>query len=107
MEWFIKAKQDSKYPDIFTYDIMEKNPDVGKSGVVYSGDSFFICSTDHKPSADLIVAAPDMYEALKETVKLITVARQYFPKSIKKGDKFQLENTCACINKALSKAEGK
>lgn len=64
-QWIIKKKQDAKYPDIYTYEIMEKNTDAGKSGVVYSGEYLFICETDHEPSAHLIAAAPDMYEALK------------------------------------------
>jgi hypothetical protein len=53
------------------------------------------------------LAAQDMYEALKEADKLIKLARQFFPKSIQNPDKFQLENTCAAIGKALAKAEGK
>jgi len=40
--------------------------------------------------------------ALRDAEKLIRIARNYFPKSIKQADKFQLENTCATIGKALS-----
>ena len=49
----------------------------------------------------------EMYEALKAVGDLMTVARLYFPKSIQNSHKFQLENTCAAINKALAKAEVK
>lgn len=41
-------------------------------------------------------------EALTLAKQLIVSARQYFPKSMCNSDKFQLELTCAAINKALS-----
>jgi hypothetical protein len=95
---------DTKYPDIKTYNILEENlhPDM-----VYSGKHFGVCSLDSKEDARLISAAPDMYEALKEADKLIGLARQYFPKSMHNNDKFQLENTCAAIGKAIAKVEGR
>lgn len=49
----------------------------------------------------------DMYEALSLANDLIIVARLYFPKSMHNPHKFQLENTCATINNALAKVEGK
>jgi hypothetical protein len=52
-------------------------------------------------------AAPYMYEALKEAYKLIELARQFFPKSIRNHNRFQLETTCATIGKTIAKAEGK
>ena len=58
--------------------------------------------------ADLIdrkTAVPAWLEALKLAAELIKTARKYFPKSIKNGDKFQLENTCAALNKAIYAAE--
>ena len=58
-------------------------------------------------NARLIAAAPEMLEALLYAESLIKIARQYFPKSIKHDDKFQLENVCATISKAIMKAEGK
>jgi len=56
-------------------------------------------------NAALIAAAPELLEACKYAAELVKVARQYFPKSIKNSDKFQLENVCATIGKAIHKAE--
>lgn len=49
----------------------------------------------------------DLLQALDYAKELIPVARQYFPKSIRNPDKFQLENTCATIGKAIHNAESK
>jgi hypothetical protein len=46
-----------------------------------------------------------LLEALGYAMGLITIARRYFPKLITNSDKFQLENTCAAIGKAIFKAE--
>ena len=48
----------------------------------------------------------EMYEALGYAKQIISVARQYFPKSVNNNDRFQLENACAAINKALVNARG-
>jgi hypothetical protein len=48
-----------------------------------------------------------MLEALKYAAEIIKTARQYFPKSVRNSDRFQLENTCAAIGSAIAKAEGK
>lgn len=48
---------------------------------------------------------PELLDALKYAYKLIPIARQFFPKSIRNSDTFQLENTCAMVGKAISKAE--
>ena len=56
--------------------------------------------------ARLIAAAPVMLEALRYAAELIPTARRYFPKSVKFSDRFQLENVCATIGKAISQAEG-
>lgn len=59
--------------------------------------------------ADLIdreTGVRELLEALKYAEELTKVARQYFPKSIKNAHKFQLENTCAIIGKAIHKTEG-
>ena len=42
-----------------------------------------------------------LLQACKEAERLIVKARKYFPKSIKNSDKFELENTCATISRAL------
>ena len=71
----------------------------------------YVCSLlggdEHKQeNARLIAAAPAMLEALRYAAKLIPTARRYFPKSVKFSDRFQLENVCATIGKAISQAEG-
>jgi hypothetical protein len=58
-------------------------------------------------NARLIAAAPTLLQAAKEAIKLIDLARRYFPKSIKNSDKFTLESTCAAIGTAIAKAEGR
>lgn len=57
-------------------------------------------------NAALISAAPDLMEALRYASELIETARQYFPKSIKHSDTFQLNNVCATVSKAINKATG-
>lgn len=57
------------------------------------------------PNFKLMAQAPNMLEALKLAAELIDVARKYFPKSMHNSDKFQLENACATIGKAIRKAE--
>ena len=57
-------------------------------------------------NARLIAAAPAMLEALRYAAELIPTARRYFPKSVKFSDRFQLENVCATIGKAIAQAEG-
>ena len=55
----------------------------------------------------LILTAPDMLEALHEALKVMQLAKRYFPKSIKNPDKFTLLNVEAnSILKAIRKAEG-
>lgn len=54
----------------------------------------------------LLAAAPDLLDALELAARLIKTARQYFPKSIQNGDRFDLENAAATVGKALDKAKG-
>ncbi len=60
-----------------------------------------------RENAAMRLAHEEMLEALKEAQKIISTAREYFPKSIKNTDRFNLENTCACIGTAIAKAEGR
>jgi hypothetical protein len=64
-------------------------------------------SEEAEANARLIAAAPDLLGALKTVEEFVRTARQYFPKSMHNSAKFDLENTCAAINAAISKAESK
>jgi hypothetical protein len=57
-------------------------------------------------NARLIAAAPKMLAALEYAAELVKTARAYFPKSVKNRDRFQLENACATIGKAIGQAKG-
>lgn len=57
-------------------------------------------------NAILISNAPKMLQALEDCQRLIQIARQYFPKSVKNANKFTLENTCATVGKAIYQATG-
>jgi hypothetical protein len=71
-------------------------------------DGLHMCDSRMDLEAALLVAAaPELLQAAKESLKLIDVARRYFPKSIKNPDKFSLESTCATIGAAIAKVEGK
>jgi len=61
---------------------------------------------DGEANARLIAAAPKMLDALKDAERLIGLAKNYFPKSIRNSDKFTLLNTGASITKAIYRAEG-
>ena len=73
-------------------------------------DSEYAEDLPKEANAELIVKAVNNYdklvEALRDAARLIKTARRYFPKSIKNSDRFQLENTCATVNKAISKSVG-
>lgn len=57
-------------------------------------------------NAVLISAAPELFEACRMAMELIRMVRnsRHFPKSMHNSDKFQLENACAAIGKAIHKA---
>ena len=56
-------------------------------------------------NAQLLAAAPELLEACEYAAELIKTARRYFPKSIRNRDRFQLENVCATLGKAIRKAK--
>ena len=82
---------------------------IGSYGLTI-GDEKQIIGTVHGDNSEsianarLIAAAPDLLEALEYAAELIKTARRYFPKSIKNSDRFQLENACASIGKAIHHA---
>lgn len=65
-------------------------------------------AVDNEANAAFICRAVNSYDtlvaALRDAEQLISVARRYFPGSIRNSDKFNLENTCAAIGSALHKA---
>jgi hypothetical protein len=57
-----------------------------------------------RKEAEIFAAAPELLDALESALQLVEIARQYFPKSMRNSDKFNLENTCATIGTAIAKA---
>jgi len=57
--------------------------------------------------AALIAASPDMLAALEEARAMLETAKQYFPKSIKNGDRYGLLNVLTnAVEPAIKKARG-
>jgi len=83
-----------------------------KYNVMIEAPAYFLCGVsgigkeECLGNAQLIAAAPELLEACEYAYKLIAIARNYFPKSIKHHAAFQLENTCATLGKAIRKAKG-
>lgn len=69
-------------------------------------DNHYQSAEERDANATLIASAPELLLACKRAQELIRAARQYFPKSIRNSDTFNLENTNATIGKAIHKAEG-
>ena len=59
----------------------------------------------YPPPVSLDVSA--MLAALRAAAELVITARAYFPKAIQNRDRFQLENACATIGRAIHDAEAK
>lgn len=56
-------------------------------------------------AARMMLAAPDMLQALKDALGIFKTARQYFPKSVRNADRFHLINIEAnSVRKAIVKA---
>lgn len=64
------------------------------------------CNGNHEANALLMSEAPNMLKALEQCQELIKIARQYFPKSLKNSNKFDLETCCAAIGKVIHNATG-
>jgi len=75
----------------------------------WEADNFRVWAGTEEAEANarLIAAAPEMLQALRDALQICQIAKQYFPKSIKNSDKFDLcnieENS---IKKAIAKATG-
>ena len=100
-QWTIQTN-DTAYPDIKTYTILEPNPDAGKAGVPFSGSHFGVVTSDSREDAFLIASAPDMLEALKLLQAALT---EYRLRDIKK--RYSLCVADAAASKAIGKAEGR
>ena len=90
-KWFVRTNP-TQYPDLFTYDVLEENPEPAK----YQGIKEFGVASglDSKENAHLIAASPNMYEALiKARAVLASI----------KGE----EETFTLVHEAITKAEGK
>lgn len=59
-----------------------------------------------RKAARVMLAGPELLEALKDAQKMLKTASRYFPKSIKNRDRFDLLNTLAnSVNTAIDKAK--
>ena len=76
------------------------------------GNGYWICSLAYfdgeieKANARAIAEVPAMLEALEIAAVLIKTAREYFPKSVKNTDRFNLETANAAITSILKRIEG-
>ena len=101
--WVVKTPD--HFVDGLAHFVVSEHPQVGYFHIAEMG--VHDGREQSAANARLIASAPEMLEALKYAAEIIKTARQYFPKSIKNSDCFQLNNACATINKAIEKAEGR
>jgi len=58
-----------------------------------------------RQAARMMLAAPDMLQALKDALEIFKTARKYFPKSVRNADRFNLINIEAnSVRNAIAKA---
>ena len=60
---------------------------------------------DMAATIDAETGVPELLAALRHAEALIFTARQYFPKSVRHSDRFELELANAAISKAIAKAD--
>ncbi len=61
----------------------------------------------NQANASLVAAAQEMLQALREANKVMEIAKQYFPKSIRNANRFMLLNVQENeVRKAIAKATG-
>jgi hypothetical protein len=86
----------------------------GRGSVIYGSDGQAVAMRHPLDSverwsrnAPLIAAAPDLLEACKAALRVLETADNYFPKSIKHSDRFQLLNVEEnSVRAAIRKATG-
>jgi hypothetical protein len=97
--WIVRTNK-TKYPDLYTYTILEENPDHYKGGA-NNPDYFSVASElDSKENAYLISASHDMYTVINKTIESIENAIN------EQGVHFHA-NLLPELKNAIAKAEGK
>ncbi len=68
----------TKYPDIFEYNILARNPDAGKENVCYAGEHLMIAhGIDSDGEAHLLGAALDFKIVCEAVLKMIATHQVY------------------------------
>jgi hypothetical protein len=69
-QWIVEAVK-TEYPDLYLYNVLEPNPDAGKSGVCYAGKYFSVTNgLDSAENARLIAAAPELHALAEHVVAM-------------------------------------
>jgi hypothetical protein len=100
-KWIVRTNP-TKYPDLFTYDVLEVNPDyvMGKpNSPKYFGVA---CGLDSKENAYKISASCEMYEALKLLLTEVRITDDTFGYGV-----FIRNKDLEVYKKAILKADGK